>query len=132
MKAAREHRVPLSAPALDILKRQHKARGKNPHVFPGMLPNKPLGDMALWRAMQRLDAGDFTVHGFRSAFRDWTSDKTHFPREVAEAALAHAVGDQTEAAYRRGDALEKRRDLMDAWGAYVMGESAKVVPFKRA
>jgi integrase len=128
MKAGREHRVPLSAPALDLLHRQHKARGKNPHVFPGRLPRQSLGVVALARAMRRLGAGEYTPHGFRSAFRDWAGDKTHFPREVAEAALAHAVGDATEAAYRRGDALEKRRDLMEAWARFCIPTEAKVVP----
>ena len=78
-----------------ILKRQLEARGKNPHVFPGARPSRPLGPMALKQAMKKLGASHFTVHGFRSAFRDWAGDETQFPREVAEAALAHAVGDET-------------------------------------
>jgi integrase len=71
--------------------------------------------------MKRLDAGDYTVHGFRWAFRDWCAEETEFQREVAEAALAHIVGDKVEAAYRRGDALQKRRALMSAWAAYCGG-----------
>ena len=85
--------------------------------------------MALAMAMRRLGAGQFTVHGFRSAFRDWAGDETQFAREVAEAALAHAVGDETERAYRRGDALAKRRELMDAWADWLEGKATeKVVP----
>jgi integrase len=127
-KGGRPHRVPLSAPALAILKRQEEQRGKNPYVFPGMIPRRPMAGMTLARAMQRHGAGNLTVHGFRSAFRDWAGDETNSPREVAEAALAHAVGNQTEAAYRRADALEKRRDLMAAWGDYCVPSEAKVVP----
>ncbi|HEX9167746.1 MAG TPA: hypothetical protein VF886_02295 [Roseiarcus sp.] len=89
--------------------------------------------MALTMAMRRLGAGSFTVHGFRSALRDWAGDETQFSREVAEAALAHAVGDETERAYRRGDALMKRRELMIAWADWLdvkdEGEAAKVVSF---
>jgi integrase len=130
MKARKEHAVPLSDAAAAILRRQLESRGKGPLVFPGGRPTKPLSINALFMVMNRLGAGAFTVHGFRSTFRDWAGDKTHFPREVAEAALAHAVGDQTEAAYRRGDAFEKRRELMEAWARFLEGEdSAKVVPF---
>ena len=74
--------------------------------------------MALAMMLRQSDRGDITVHGFRSAFRDWAAEETDTPREIAEAALAHAVGDATERAYRRGDALAKRRVLMDAWAAY--------------
>jgi integrase len=127
MKAGKEHRAPLSAPAVAILKRQLEARGKNPHVFPGARPSRPLGPMALKQAMKKLGAGHFTVHGFRSAFRDWAGDETQFPREVAEAALAHAVGDERERAYRRGDALSKRRELMNAWASFCFPSAADVV-----
>jgi hypothetical protein len=74
--------------------------------------------MALLMTLRSMGGGDLTTHGFRSTFRDWSGDETEFPREVAEAALAHAVGDKAEQAYRRGDALEKRRKLMEAWAAY--------------
>jgi integrase len=127
MKIARPHRVPLSAPAVDILRRQLAARGRNPHVFPGARPRQPLSVMALAMAMRRLGAGEFTPHGFRSAFRDWAGDRTNFQREVAEAALAHAVGDETEQAYRRSDALDKRRELMDAWASFCFPTPAEVV-----
>jgi integrase len=128
-KGRRDHRVPLSAPAVAILKRQFDERGRNPHVFPGERPSRPLGAMALKQAMVKIGAGQYTPHGFRSSFRDWAGDETSFPREVAEAALAHAVGDETERAYRRGDALQKRRELMEAWASFIAGEGeAKVVP----
>lgn len=117
MKAAKEHRVPLSARAAKIL-RELKDTQVNEFVFPGQKDGKPLSSHAIIMLMRRLKV-DVTVHGFRSAFRDWAGEETSFPREVAEQALAHAVGDATERAYRRGDALEKRRKLMEAWASYV-------------
>ena len=116
-----------SVPALDILRRQLAGRDRNPHVFPGARPRQPLGVTAFATTMRRLTKGAFTPHGFRSAFRDWAGDKTNFQREVAEAALAHAVGDETEQAYRRGDALEKRRELMDRWASFCFPSAADVV-----
>ncbi|MGQ0445953.1 MAG: tyrosine-type recombinase/integrase [Beijerinckiaceae bacterium] len=116
MKAGREHRVPLSRPALEILKSLDEARACE-FVFFGLKRGRPLSNMALEMLLRRLQVKT-TVHGFRSAFRDWCGDHTEFPREVAEAALSHVVGDKAEQAYRRGDALEKRRALMDAWGEF--------------
>ena len=117
MKAARAHRVPLSDRALAILKKLAEAKtGK--FVFPGHRDGKPLSNMAMEMVMRRMKFEAVTVHGFRSAFRDWAGNETHFPREVAEAALAHVIGDKAEQAYRRGDALEKRRALMDAWASH--------------
>jgi integrase len=125
MKAAKQHRVPLSEPAAAILRRQLEARHKDhPYVFPGQRPRRGLNGMALAMAMRRLGAAEFTVHGMRSAFRDWAGDRTDFAREIAEAALAHQVGNAVEAAYRRGDALMKRRELMTAWAAFLTGDSA--------
>lgn len=117
MKAEKPHRVPLSDRALSVLK-EMKAQAINGLVFPGQRGGKPLSDMTLLKALSTAGGGAFTVHGFRSAFRDWAAEETNFQREVAEAALAHAVGDTVERAYRRGDALAKRRKLMDAWAAY--------------
>src|SRR5690606_25444543 len=88
------------------------------YVFP-RTEDKPLSDMAMLMLLRRMKLTDITVHGFRSSFRDWCGDATAFPREVAEAALAHKVGDETERAYRRSNALEKRRKLMQAWADYV-------------
>jgi len=83
--------------------------------------------------LRRMDQDDVTVHGFRSAFRDWAGNETHFPREVAEAALAHVVGDKAEQAYRRGDALEKRRALMEAWANFIEPRSgSNVVKLRKA
>jgi integrase len=116
IKAGREHRVPLSPRAVAIIETMRLIRVSD-YVFPGYRPGRPLGDMALHLVRERMDI-PYTVHGFRSSFRDWCGEATTFPREIAEAALAHVVGDETERAYRRGDALEKRRELMDAWAAY--------------
>jgi integrase len=120
MKAGLEHRVPLSKPAIAILKAVEPL-GASPddYVFPGQKPGAPLSSMALALVLRRAGLGRFTVHGFRSSFRDWCGERTAFPREVAEAALAHTLSDKTEAAYRRGDALEKRRKLMDAWAKHL-------------
>ena len=116
MKAAREHRVPLADRALAILAEMKLARVSD-FVFPGRQGDSPLSVMALEMVLRRMGV-DVTVHGFRSAFRDWAGNETHFARELAEHALAHALGDKSEQAYRRGDALEKRRPLMSAWAAY--------------
>jgi integrase len=129
MKGGREHRVPLSARAVEILREMERYRFSE-FVFPGFKHNKPLSKMALDRVLRRMKV-DVTVHGFRSAFRDWAGERTHFPREVAEAALAHLVGDAVERAYRRGDALEKRRKLMDAWSNFLHQQSTvEVVPLR--
>jgi integrase len=116
MKGGREHRVPLSDAALTILDRMAAVR-ENDFVFPGDR-RAGLSNMALLMTLRRMGRDDLTAHGFRSTFRDWAGNETHFPRELAEAALAHVVGDKAEQAYRRSDALEKRRRLMDAWASY--------------
>lgn len=131
MKAGREHRVPLSAHAVAILERMASVR-TGPFVFPGMREGRALSSMSMQKVLQRMGRRDITVHGFRSSFRDFAGERTHFPREVAEAALAHVVGDATERAYRRGDALEKRRGLMDAWAAWCEPRADNVVPLVRA
>ena len=116
-KAAREHRVPLCARALAILEGLAR-RPADEFIFPGRRRGKPLSPTAMEMVLRRINRNDVTVHGFRSAFRDWAGEETNFPREVAEAALAHLVGDKSEQAYRRGDALEKRRALMAAWACH--------------
>lgn len=123
MKAGREHRVPLSEPALAIL----TGLGGGPPgalVFPGTRRGAMLSDMTLTMLLRRM-GHEVTAHGFRSSFRDWVGEATAFPREVAEAALAHIVGDKVERAYRRGDALAKRAELMAAWGAYCITATAE-------
>ena len=117
MKGSREHRVPLAEPALKILQEQAKVNQRG-FVFPGGKAGKPLSSMALLMLLRRMKRDDLTSHGFRSTFRDWAAEQTSFPNEVAEMALAHAVSDKVEAAYRRGDLFEKRRLLMDAWAAW--------------
>jgi integrase len=133
MNVGKEHRVPLSDQALAIV-RETTALYESPYVFPGRKPKQPMSNIGFLMLLRRRSL-DVTAHGFRSAFRDWAGDETHFPREVPEAALARAVGDETEQAYRRGDALAKRRALMDAWAAFAGAEggaSAAVIPLARA
>jgi integrase len=131
MKTAREHRVPLSPRALAVLKEAAKARTGD-FVFPGSHSGRPLSVMAMEMVLRRMNLDSVTVHGFRSAFRDWAGNETHFAREVAEAALAHVIGDAAEQAYRRGDALEKRRALMEAWANYCLRSPVEnVVPLER-
>ena len=131
MKAGRGHRVPLCGKALEIVE-EMRAIGGN-FIFPGGKRGKPLSNMAMTMLLPRMGHGDQTVHGFRSTFRDWAAERTNFPAEVAEMALAHAVTDKVEAAYRRGDLFEKRRALAEAWAkfcatALVGGE---IVPIRK-
>jgi integrase len=131
MKAGREHRVPLSALVVDLLRARHGADPKSALVFT-VAAGEPLSDMTLLMALRRMPGrASLTVHGLRSTFRDWCGEETSFPREVIEAALAHTIENKTEAAYRRGDALEKRRKLMEAWARYCASKSAEVVDFAR-
>ncbi|WP_147154985.1 tyrosine-type recombinase/integrase [Reyranella soli] len=132
MKAKREHRSPLSVRALAILDEMKPLRHEGcDFVFPGALLGRPLSNMAMLTLLRRMERGDLTVHGFRSSFRDWAAERTNFPSEVAEMALAHAVGDKVEAAYRRGDLFEKRRGLSDAWGAFCDGYAeSKIVELR--
>jgi integrase len=116
MKSGREHRVPLSDAALAVLQQMNSLR-ENDRVFPGDR-RETLSDMALLMLLSRMNRSDLTAHGFRSTFRDWAAERTNFPSEVVEMALAHAVSDKVEAAYRRGDLFEKRRKLMEAWASY--------------
>jgi integrase len=116
MKSGREHRVPLSKPALKLLGSLPGNRLPEDHVFPGI--RGPLSDMSLTAVLRRMDVAA-TAHGFRSTFRDWVAEHTTHSREVAEMALSHAIGDKVEAAYRRGDLLEKRFALMAEWAAFL-------------
>jgi len=120
MKAKRDHRIPLTNDALQILRPLYENRISE-YVFPGQRPGRPLSGMAMEMLLRRMKVTDATVHGFRSTFRDWCGDRTSFPREIAEAALAHSVGSAVELAYRRSDALEKRRQLMESWADYCAG-----------
>ncbi len=131
MKAGRQHRVPLSLRAVAIL-RQLQKLNTGDFVFPGQTRNKPLSNMAMEMVLRRMKVEDVTVHGFRSSFRDWAGNVSSFPREIVETALAHVIGDKAEQAYRRSDALEKRRKLMETWSAYCEPKrSANVVPMRK-
>ena len=122
MKAGRDHRVPLAGRALDIL-------GGLPRAGEFVLPGAGRGagglsNMAMLETLKRMGRGDVTVHGFRSSFRDWAAERTGYPNHVVEMALAHAIGDKVEAAYRRSDLFAKRRQLMTAWAGYCAGGAA--------
>jgi integrase len=127
MKAKREHRVPLSARCIEILEAAKEIADGGEHVFPGAITKKPLSNMAFNMALRHLKQTNCTPHGFRSSFRDWAEERTNYPRSVTEAALAHAVKDKVEAAYRRTDLFDKRRKLMDAWSAFASAVSAAKV-----
>ncbi|MGL4667050.1 MAG: tyrosine-type recombinase/integrase, partial [Saezia sp.] len=123
MKAAREHRIPLTDEAIELL---HTLPGytldkelrDDYYLFPSSSNRKALSNMAMTAVLRRTGKGEFTQHGFRSAFRDWAAEVVHYPREVIEHALAHKLADEVEAAYQRGDLLDKRRQLMKDWSIY--------------
>lgn len=123
MKGFREHRVPLSESAIRILRKQPTS---GEFVFPGSKEGTALSNMSCLAVLKRMGRSDLTVHGFRSTFRDWVSESTAYPRDVAEMALAHAIEDKSEAAYRRGDLIEKRRALMADWGRFCATEPVSV------
>lgn len=116
MKAGKEHRVPLTPQVMTLLNALTENKG---FLFPGQAKGKPLSNMAMSMLLRRMEIADATVHGFRSSFRDWCGESTDEPGEIAEMALAHEVGNKVEQAYRRGDALEKRRKLMTMWSDYL-------------
>jgi integrase len=131
MKAGREHRVPLSARCALILKQLEKSK-EGEFLFPGQKSKKPFSDRVMHMVLRKMNIEGATVHGFRSSFRDWAGNVSNFPREITETALAHVIGDKAEQAYRRSDALEKRRKLMDAWSAYCEPKtSANVVQMRK-
>ncbi|WP_375461109.1 tyrosine-type recombinase/integrase [uncultured Enterovirga sp.] len=126
MKSGRLHRVPLTDRAIAILSEVERLRSSD-FVFPGQRADRPLSGMAFEMVLRRMKVVDAIPHGFRSSSRDRDGESTSLPREVAEASLAHVVGDEVERAYRRGDALAKRRELMTAWAAFVTGEQPIVI-----
>ena len=128
IKAGREHRVPLSLRVLELLSEMQETQ-RSELVFPAADASKSLSNMALLAVLRRIQRDDLTVHGFRSTFRDWAAEQTNYAREVAEQALAHAIGDKVEAAYRRGDLFEKRRRMMAEWARFC---ASPVVPAKVA
>ena len=130
MKAGNEHRVPLSDRAIEVLRALPR---EGEFVFVGDRAGRPLSNMALLMTLRRMKRADLTVHGFRSTFRDWAAEQTAYPNELVEMALAHTVSDKTEAAYRRGDMLEKRHRLMRDWADYCAAPRAaanNVVPMR--
>lgn len=136
MKASRDHRIPLSEPALDILRFMKALNDAktipSKYVFPGQKQGHHPSEAIMLALLKRIDRRDIVPHGFRSVFRDYIAERTTFPREVAEAALAHKLLDKTEAAYQRGDYLEKRRNMMDAYAAYCMSDSTKLTQIDNA
>ena len=134
MKAAKEHRVPLSDAALTVLRTVAPMRddARGGWVFPGARVGRPLSSMVFLMLLRRMERGDLTAHGFRSTFRDWAAE-TGQPVDVAEAALAHTLGNKVQAAYQRGDLLERRRKLMDSWAAFCARPQmdAEIVPLRR-
>ena len=129
MKAGKPHRVPLTD---EVLKLLQGIKGEG-YVFPGARQGRPLSNMAMTMVLRRLGHPDLTVHGFRSSFRDWCAEETHYPNIVAEQALAHTVGNAVEAAYRRGDLLDKRRALMADWATYCTTKpAANVIPLRNS
>jgi integrase len=137
IKAGREHRVPLPGRALAILQEMQPHRqADDAFVFPGGKNGRPLSNMAFLMLLRRMGLGDVTAHGFRSSFRDWVAERTRFPAEVAEIALAHTVSDKTIAAYNRSDLFERRRRLMAAWATFCTAPDQKAnvasLPTKRS
>jgi integrase len=132
-KSGKEHRVPLSAPMLAIIDGLAPLKVSE-FIFPGSKLDCPLTSLAMLKLLGRMERRDITVHGFRSTFRDWAGDQTAYPKDVAEMALGHAIANQAEAAYRRGDMLERRRRLMDEWAMFcgTVAKGGKVVPINRA
>jgi integrase len=130
MNASVEFRVPLTDDAVALLRSLPRMEG-SPYLFPGMRECRPLSNMAMLELLRGMRLG-LTVHGFRSSFRDWAGDATHFPRDTVEMCLAHAVEDQVEAAYRRSDMIEKRRKVMEAWAKFCSRsrQKADVIPFQ--
>jgi integrase len=127
MKAKRAHRVPLSELALRLLREQAKLKDGSGLVFLGQRRGAVMSDMTLTAVLRRMGRGELTAHGFRSTFRDWAAEATHHPNHVVEAALAHAISDKVEAAYRRGDLFQKRAVLMDDWAAFLGRQPADVI-----
>ena len=131
MKMNSPHNIPLSDGAMAVLKKAQDLRNDNPLIFPSPLSNRALSSNALLHALQKRLKIDATIHGMRSAFKDWVAETTNYPNEVSEMALAHSISNQTEAAYRRGELLGKRRSMMQDWSDFVQGTEEKGVTLVR-
>ena len=128
MKALREHMVPLSDRAIEIIKEVRKAYNQSDYLFPSEVNlNKPLSNNTMLFAIQKRLKINATMHGMRASFKNWASETTNFPNEVSEMALAHSISNKVEAAYRRGNLLEKRRLLMQCWSDYLNKQKGEVI-----
>jgi integrase len=135
MKVGKEHRVPLSDAALAVLEEMRALALNGDFIFPNIGRGRPLSNMAMLKQLERMNRPDLTVHGFRSTFRDWAAERTNFQNEAIEMALAHAIGNKVEAAYRRGELLDKRRRLMNAWAEFCAAPAvtdSNVLPIRTA
>ena len=126
MKAGVDHRVPLPSRCIEILAEAKTISQGSGFIFEGTKPNKPLSENTFNKLMKELGL-EVHAHGFRTSFRTWTQEKTNYPREIAEAALAHSLRDKAEAAYARSDLLEKRADMMEAWAQFISSETSDVI-----
>ena len=128
MKAGVAHRVPLPLRCIEILKEAKTISQGSEYIFEGIKPNKPLSENTFNKLMKELGL-EVHAHGFRTSFRTWTQEKTNYPREIAEAALAHSLKDKAEAAYARSDLLEKRAEMMEAWAQFICTDASDVIHF---
>jgi integrase len=135
IKMGREHHVPLSDRAVELLLQMQRRPMQMPHpifVFPSRRPNLPMNEQILLKTLRTIGYRGSTVHGFRSSFRTWGGEQTEYPREIIEMCLAHQVGNAVERAYWRGNALDKRRVIMDAWAAFCSGSEPFLVAASKA
>ena len=126
MKAGETHRIPLPARCNEILSLAREINQGSEYIFEGTKPNKPLSENTFNKLIKELYL-DVHVHGFRTSFRTWTQEKTNYPREIAETALAHSLKDKAEAAYARSDLLEKRAEMMEAWAQFISADASDVI-----
>ena len=131
MKAGEPHSVPLSSKALNILEEANKLGTGNGLIFPSSIDNKPMSDGTMRKLLQKTLGIDATVHGFRSTFKDWAAETTNHSNEVSEMALAHTIGSKMEAAYRHGDILQKRKELMQGWSDFLCSKNEKIIRLKK-
>ena len=131
MKAGEPHNVPFSSAALKVLKQAHALRSANELIFPSPIDDKPMSDGTMRKLLQKTLGVAATVHSFRSSFKVWASETTDHQNEVSEMALAHTIGNKTEAAYRRGDLLQKRKELMQDWSDFLCSKNSKVIRLEK-